>query len=206
MQRRNWIKERTANTMSPRVNLDKEAILKIAADIADRDGLEAVTIATLAKKLNIKSPSLYNHFDGMNDLRVHMAIYGMNELYNSLINATIGVAGEEAIHCFAEAYITFARSHHGLYDAITQISLEKDERLQVAGDKTVELVSRVLGTYKINKEEEIHIVRGLRSMLHGFASIEKNGGFGLPVDTDESLRNMVDIYLLGIQKYRNTEI
>jgi AcrR family transcriptional regulator len=191
--------------MSPRVNLDKEAILKIAADIADRDGLEAVTIATLAKKLNIKSPSLYNHFDGMNDLRVHMAIYGMNELYNSLINATIGVAGEEAIHCFAEAYITFARSHHGLYDAITQISLEKDERLQVAGDKTVELVSRVLGTYKINKEE-IHIVRGLRSMLHGFASIEKNGGFGLPVDTDESLRNMVDIYLLGMQKYRNTEI
>ncbi|MDF2473472.1 MAG: transcriptional regulator [Anaerocolumna sp.] len=191
--------------MSPRINLDKEAILRVAAEIADRDGLDAVTIATLAKKLNIKSPSLYNHINGMSDLRKQLAIYGIEELYNALINATIGIAGEEAIHSFANAYVTFARNHHGLYDAVTQISMQSDEQLQVAGSKTVELVSRVLGTYKLNKEDEIHTVRGLRSMLHGFASIEKNGGFGIPINVDESLRKMVDTYLLGMQYYKKDE-
>jgi hypothetical protein len=35
--------------------------------------------------------------------------------------------------------------------------------------------------------------------LHGFLVLEAGGGFGLPVDVDESFRRMVDTLVAGLQ-------
>jgi AcrR family transcriptional regulator len=185
--------------MSPRINLDLNIILKIAAEIADTQGVEAVTLAALAKKLNIKSPSLYNHFDGMSGLRAHLAAYGVEELYNTLVTATIGRASDEAVHRLAQAYVSFVRKHPGIYEAMNIPPALQNEQFQNISKKTVDLVICVLDPYKIKKDNEIHIVRGFRSMLHGFASLEQKGGFGIPLSPDDSLKIMVDTYLAGIR-------
>jgi hypothetical protein len=44
-----------------RQGLDKMSVLKAAADLADQEGVEQMFLAFLTKKLQIRTPSLYNH-------------------------------------------------------------------------------------------------------------------------------------------------
>jgi hypothetical protein len=50
----------------------------------------------------------------------------------------------------------------------------------------------------MTEEAALHAIRGLRSVLHGFASLEQKGGFGLPLDLDVSFRLLVDAFLTGL--------
>lgn len=184
--------------MSPRVGLDLTTILQAAIAIADTEGMEAITLATLARKLNVRPPSLYNHIDGLNGLRDKLAIYGLGQLYNQMADAAIGKSGDEAVREIGKAYIKFARLHPGLYEATLQAPTKENSEVQEAGGQIVELTIRVLKGYGLDDESSIHAVRGLRSILHGFASLEQKGGFGLPLDLDKSLQLLIDTFLAGI--------
>ena len=46
--------------------------------------------------------------------------------------------------------------------------------------------------YALEGEPAIHAVRAIRSALHGFVSLEREGGFGLPIDIDDSYDNLID--------------
>lgn len=50
--------------MSPRIGLTLLKIVETAAEIADANGIQEVTLASLAQRLGIRSPSLYNHVKG----------------------------------------------------------------------------------------------------------------------------------------------
>jgi hypothetical protein len=65
-------------------------------------------------------------------------------------------------------------------------------------DQIVNLSIRVLHAFDLEEQAAIHATRGLRSIFHGFTSLEQKGGFGLPVDTDESFRLLIDTYLAGL--------
>jgi AcrR family transcriptional regulator len=184
--------------MSPRIGLDLPTILQAAAEIADTHGIEAVTLASLAKKLKIRPPSLYNHVDGLHGLRKKLAVHGLEQLNSILTRAVIGRSGDDAVRALGEAYVSFARSHPGLYEATLLAPDLRDPDVQRAGSESVDLVVRVLNAYGLEDEAALHAVRGLRSILHGFASLEQRGGFGLPLDLDLSLRLLIDSFLAGI--------
>ena len=50
------------------MGISKEQIVQAAIVILNRDGIDRLTIRELAKELNIKSASLYWHFDGKQEL------------------------------------------------------------------------------------------------------------------------------------------
>ncbi len=47
-----------------------------AAALADEQGLDGVTLAALALRLGIRTPSLYNHVAGLEGLRRELALFG----------------------------------------------------------------------------------------------------------------------------------
>jgi hypothetical protein len=67
----------------------------------------------------------------------------------------------------------------------------------------VGLLVQVLQIYGLQDEAAIHAVRALRSLMHGFASLEQKGGFGIKLGLDETFRLMVDTFLAGIQAMRS---
>jgi AcrR family transcriptional regulator len=185
----------------PRAGLDQQTVLQAAAEIADQQGLDELTLAMLAQKLGIRTPSLYNHVNGLPGLRKKLAIYGLNKLKDALTRAAIGKSGDDAVRAMAEAYLAFAREHPGLYEA-TQRTLDwQDAEVGQAAAEVVEPVIRVLHAYGLEGEAAIHTVRGFRSLLHGFASIEQQGGFGMKLDRDASFRLLVDIFVMGIHSF-----
>lgn len=194
--------------MSTRIGkVTLEGILKAAAEIADTNGINEVTLAAVANKLQIKTPSLYNYIDGLGELRKELSIYGLEQLYNTLIQATIGVAGDDAVRALGKAYITFARNRSGLYEATFITIGINDIEVQEASNKIVELSTKVLCAYGLDDETALHATRGLRSIFHGFASLEQKGGFGLPLDIDISFKLLIDTYLVGLNcKKQDTKV
>lgn len=185
--------------MSPRMGLDLATIIQAATEIADTQGIEAVTLASLAQKLDVRSPSLYNHIDGLPGLRNHLAVHGLEQLYSRMFQAAEGLTGNKAVHALSAAYIDFARSHPGLYEATLRAPDPYQTDVNRISTQIVELGFHVLSGYGLQGDAAIHAVRGLRSLLHGFASLEQRGGFGMPLDLDESFRFMIDTFLQGIQ-------
>ncbi|WP_141433812.1 TetR/AcrR family transcriptional regulator [Bacillus sp. 03113] len=193
--------------MSPRAGLDLNTILAAATEIVDTDGVYSLTLATLAKKLKIRPPSLYNHVDGLQGLQKALAIYGLEELYKVLSHAAIGRSKDDAVHAMSKAYINFARVHPGLYEATLWANTDlSSTEFQSIGPKIVDLVIRVLNAYELEDEESVHAARGLRSILHGFASLEQKKGFGIPLDLDVSIRLLIDTFLAGIHKMKSQKI
>jgi AcrR family transcriptional regulator len=196
-------KNKGAINMSPRIGLDLHTILLAATEIADTKGLEEVTLAALAQKLEIRSPSLYNHVNGLQGLRKKLAIYGVEQLGAELTRAAVGRSGDDAIREIAKAYLAFARHHPGLYESTLRAADPEDTELQRAGGEVVGLLVQVLQIYGLQDEAAIHAVRALRSLMHGFASLEHKGGFGMKLGLDETFRFMVDTFLAGIQAMRS---
>jgi AcrR family transcriptional regulator len=186
----------------PKIGLELTTILEAAGILADQHGMQEVTLANLAKKLNIRPPSLYNHFDGLPGLRKKLAIYGLEKLYAELAQAAIGVSGTNAVLAISKAYVGFARKHPGIYEATLLAPDPEDVDVQVAGAKIVDLTVRVLQAFELDGDDALHAVRGLRSILHGFSALEQRGGFKMSLDLDESLKITIKAFLAGMKSIR----
>ncbi|SIT06216.1 transcriptional regulator, TetR family [Kroppenstedtia eburnea] len=91
--------------MSPKIGLSLSTLLQTAADMADAKGLERVSLASLARELGVRSPSLYNHVDGLPDLRTKLAVHGYRLLHGAMIEAVVGRSGDDAVHRLGDAYL-----------------------------------------------------------------------------------------------------
>jgi AcrR family transcriptional regulator len=55
--------------LEPKTKLSRDLILQTAAKIADRDGIQALTMRKLAQELSVEAMSIYHHVAHKNDLR-----------------------------------------------------------------------------------------------------------------------------------------
>ncbi len=124
----------TASKRASEERLDLEVVIQAAAELADQEGLEQLTMAALAQKMGVRTSSLYNHVDGLPGLRRQLALRGVQELTARLTRTA---------------------------------------------------------------------VRGLRSLVHGFATLELAGGFGLPLEMDESFHYLIQTLING-PEYRSS--
>ncbi|WP_196600203.1 TetR-like C-terminal domain-containing protein [Pectinatus frisingensis] len=181
--------------------INLSTIIMTAANIADTEGLDAVTLTRTAEKLNIKKQSLYNHIKNLAHLKCELIIYANAQLRQHLIQAVIGKAREEAILGAAESYRNFAHDHPGQYQAIISLSWEfkDDEKFQASTHALMEILFKILSAYQLHEDYLTHAVRGLRSIMHGFISLENSGWFHQPIDKDESYRLLLQTFINGIK-------
>ncbi len=175
----------------PRIGLTPDRVAEAAAALLDSAGEDALTLSRLAAELGVKAPSLYNHIDGMDDLRRRIAMRGIGDLAEALRSAVLGRSGADALHHLAAAYRRYAQDHPGVYP-LTQETRPDDEEYATLGLRAIEPVLAVLRGAGVPEEERIHAARALRSSLHGFVELERCGGFGLDVDIDASYEYLID--------------
>jgi AcrR family transcriptional regulator len=176
----------------PRAGIDSEAIVAAAATVADADGLEAVSLARVAESLGVRSPSLYAHVDGIDDVVRRLGARGLEELAVALSRAVEGRSGGDALRALATAYRSYALGHPGSYAASQRSStLAHDERAQAAGAAVVRIAVATLRGYGLEGDDAIHAVRVIRSALHGFVALEASGGFAMAQAVDETFDRLV---------------
>lgn len=184
--------------MGRSAGLTPEQVVAAGADLADEVGLQALTLAQVAARLGVKLPSLYNHVEGLAGLRRGVAALAIRDLTAAITRAAVGLSRDEAVLAVAKAYRAFVLAHPGRYAATVRAPDPADHELQALSRGPVEVVAAVLAPYGLAADDAIHAVRGLRSLCHGFATIEAAGGFGLALDRDESFRRLVTAYCAGL--------
>lgn len=185
--------------MATRQSLDADRVVDAAAAIADRDGLATLTLSAVAATLGVRTPSLYNHVDGLDDLHRRLTVCALDELAVRIREAAVGRSGEEAVHAIAVAHRRFASERPGLYAATVPTTEVPDDDIRRAGAAILATVFDALRGYGLDERAAIHATRSLRSAVHGFVSLEASGGFGLDVDVEESFAWMVELVADGIR-------
>lgn len=173
-------------------------MIEAAAELADEAGLDALTLAGLAGRLGVRPPSLYKHVEGLDHLRLALAIKALGEINRRLMRVTVGRARGEALLALAKAYWDFAREHPGLYAASRRAAGPGEDALASAGAEVVETVLGVLAGYGLADEDALHATRGLRAIIEGFLSLDAAGGFGLALDVEESLLRLIRAFADGL--------
>jgi AcrR family transcriptional regulator len=186
--------------MSHRVGLGRATVVEAAARLVDEEGIEQLTLGRLAERLGVRTPSLYNHVAGLPGLKHDLALYCLREVLDRLTRATIGKSRSEAIVALADAYRAYARETPGRYSLTLQAPGPGDQALQAIAQQLVDVLRAVLAPYRLSEEEAIHAIRSLRSIVHGFSSLEMAGGFAMPVDLDASFHWLINLYIAGLDR------
>jgi len=186
-----------------RARLDKNVVVQTAVDLLNAEGVSALSLSRLANELGIKTPSLYNHVDGLDGLLRELEVMNARLLADHFSEAAIGKSGSELFMDVSQAFREYVKEYPGLYMSTLRSSSRQpalDENLQREEARMMKVGLAVMASLGLQGEDAIHGLRAFRSMVHGFAMLEIAGGFGLPQDCDESFRRLISALVAGLQK------
>lgn len=181
------------------LRLDRAAVVAAAGRVADSDGLEAVTLARLARELGVRPPSLYNHVPSHTELLRLLATSSVEGLGTAIRDAAVGRSRGDALRAIAVAFRDYAHKHPGCYSATVRAPGADEPEKEAAAADAVDPILAVLAGWSLEGDEAVHQVRVIRSALHGFALLEIGGGFGLPLDLDTTFERLVQTLEAGIR-------
>lgn len=183
-----------------RTGLTAAAVTEAGAALMDEIGFEEFGMGLLAERLGVKTPSLYKHVTSQADLTHRIAVLAMNECADAIRDAIQGRAGTDALIAGAQAMRTFVKEHPGRYAAANAATpTGPDDPLMTGSSRVVASWAAMLHGYRIDPGQEIHALRMLRTVLHGFASLEVVGGFKFSTDIDDSFTWMITFIDHGLQ-------
>ncbi len=189
--------------MGRKLGLTLEQVVEAAAEIADRDGLDALSLASVASALGVRSPSLYHHVAGLAGLRRQLSIHAGRLLAAELAASVEGLDAVEALRAMAIQLRSFAHRHPGMYDSFLPApSPDEDPEVAAALAEPIGVVGSVLTEMGIDPATVIPLIRALRAAVHGFVDLELQGGFGLPDDIDDSFTTTIDLVIEAIAAHR----
>jgi AcrR family transcriptional regulator len=177
--------------------LDAPMLVAAASELLDRDGLEGLTLASLASAAGVKPPSLYAHFGSLQELRSKVAAFGLLELEQELARSASGKSGAEAIRTICLAYRRYAKRRPGVYAATVAWTGAGHAEVELAGEALKTTVLQILSPSpeSMRHAEKIHLLRMMRISMHGFVALEAARSFGEPVDPEETFQRLVNLLI-----------
>lgn len=103
---------------SPRKGISTHSITALAVDLADREGLDAVTIRRLAEEAGVTAMALYPHIGGRAELVELMRDLVAGETYQNVV-VPEGAHWRERVDMIAAANWTSCRAHPWITDLAT---------------------------------------------------------------------------------------
>ena len=77
----------------PRAGLSRALLTARAAQLADENGWDQLTLASVADAFGVRQPSLYKHVGSLADLRREVTVRGARELSDDLMSSAVGRSG-----------------------------------------------------------------------------------------------------------------
>jgi AcrR family transcriptional regulator len=185
-----------------RARLSTASVVGAAVELVDEQGPGALTLAAVARRTGVATPSLYKHVRSVEDLQQKVSARVTAELAGVLSTAIAGRSGEDAVRCLAHAYRHYALSYPGRYPLTQRVPDAQDPEHLAAGAQAVQAVLAGLRGYGLRGDEAIDATRVARSALHGFVSLEIDGGFGLPQDVGRSFERLVSALNVSLCNWR----
>lgn len=183
----------------PRAGLSPDAVVDVALSIVDEQGAAALTLAAVAARAGVASPSLYKHVGSLAHLRSLVGVRVLTELTSVLTSAAVGRSDDDAVAAVMRAFRAYVVAHPARYAAVDPDPLH-DPDLATAGRRMLEVFTAVLRGYGLSDSDAVHAIRRARVVVHGFATIESAGGFGLAEDIDETYQQVITMFINSLPR------
>ena len=176
-----------------RAGLTAERLAQAGAELADKVGFEQVTLSAVARHFDVKAASLYSHLKSSVELKTGIALLALDEMADQAADAVAGRSGHDALVALANVYRDYARAHPGRY-AASRTPLDPHVAAASAGRRHSQMMRAALRGYNLDDLDQIHAVRLLGSVFHGYASLESAGSFShSPPDSEDSWSRILDV-------------
>ncbi|MFF7946459.1 TetR/AcrR family transcriptional regulator [Streptomyces griseorubiginosus] len=170
------------------------------AALADEVGIANLTMGSLAERVGVRTPSLYKHVSGQEDLNRRIAALALSEAADAVGGAIQGYAGRDALETAARAFRDFVLQHPGRYAATIGVEPSgPDDPLAAAGQRLLGAFTAILRGYELAEPDVDHALRTLRSLFHGFATLQVANGFQWSADIDESFEWLITFADRGLR-------
>jgi len=171
--------------------IDREVVLAAGLALADKRGLEAVTMQAVASKLGVTPMALYRHVASKADL-----LDGLVEKLLDELPAARAGSWDAQLVATANALRMTARRHPAVFPllllrpAITASSRARVDRIYA-----------VLRSAGIAEQHLQHVERVISTLALGFAAGEASGRF--PKHADITFRTMTQFVIAGLAPFRS---
>lgn len=183
--------------------LNRAAVVASAAEVADRDGVEAITMSGVARHLGIQPASLYSHVRDLAALLEGVQQLALVELADEVGLETAGRSGRAAMMGLAEAHRRYARRSAGRWAALQRPGTIETAQ-SVGATRLVGLNFAVLAGYGIGDDELVHATRFVGACINGYLSLERSGGFEHRTpSTDASWERVLSAIDVGLAGWPN---
>ncbi len=182
--------------------------LAAARKIAEAEGLRGLTARRIAGRIGYSVGTLYNLFEDLDELIVHLHVTTLDALHEACALAPPTGEPEADLRALARAYIGFTGEHPRLWNLLFEHRLPEGRPLP---DWYLEKVARLLALVEAaiaplfppgQEVERLHSARVLWSSLHGMCSVASAGRLA----ETESLAAMADSlatnYVAGLRQRR----
>jgi AcrR family transcriptional regulator len=175
-----------------RRGLDTEIVIDTAEQLVDRDGSTNLTMTGLAKKLGVRTPSLYSHVDSVDDVLAGVQARAMRALGEDLQRAAMGRTGSDGFRAMAAALRQFAATHPGGYELALGEPIDRDA-VVAASSAAGAAITAMIHSFGVD-EVTPELLFTCVSQLHGVLVLDRAGLFrGASLDLDAIYATAVDL-------------
>ena len=158
--------------MPPKSKFTKEEVVAAAVDIAERDGIDALTARTLASLLGSSARPIFTVYNSMDEV-IGEVMIAVRKLYTEYVEA--GLRETPAFKGVGTAYIKFAVEHPKLFmllfmrerDRVPDVS----SLLGVLDDSAGKILDSIMVGYGFDSETAQKIYLHLFTYSHGIATL-----------------------------------
>lgn len=183
----------------------RELILSAAEDIIEQGGLGELSAREVARRIDYSPGTLYNIFENLADLLLHVEARVLSRLDERLEQATAKTVGEEAIRRLAIAYLEFSHERPRLWNLLfehhmphsTTVPDWYSQRLNKPMSRLEHLIKQLGGGDEAWSKRN---AQGLWAALHGVASLSTTHKVGhITIECAKDVMNeLVGNYLAGL--------
>ena len=173
--------------------LTQTAILEAAIAVLRSEGESSLGINSVARKLGIQPPSMYNHVKGNHDLYRLVALHGWQQFLTYAQTAlNPEMTGRAQLIAIAHSYRDCAKHHPELLTVAASHRMDlADHEFADLYNSIVQLYANALIPWGFSEVEVIHSARMLNASFFGYAQLENNGIFQRSQSLDETYEWMV---------------
>ncbi|WP_149203376.1 TetR/AcrR family transcriptional regulator [Actinotalea subterranea] len=180
----------------PRAALSTDAVVDVAMRLVDEEGPAALTLAAVATRAGVATPSLYKHVRSLAEVRALVSVRIMDELAERIGEAVLGRSADDAIRALMAAWRAYVVEHPRRYTALVQAP---EPAVAEAGERVVGVLLAALRAYGLEDADAVHAARCVRAAVHGFALLEAERAFQRPERLDESYALLVHMVVAGLR-------
>ena len=175
-----------------------DAIVDAGRRILEADGLDGLTLQSVAQTVGVRAPSLYKRIDGRGDLVRRIGNAVALDLGAAIRAAATSGEPSDDLRAMAHAVRDFARNQPRGY-ALLFAPLSDEWRIDSDLNDQIGAIVTRKAAEMTGPADALHAARTVVAWLNGFLAMEQAGAFRMGGDVDQAFDYGIGAILAGLE-------